>query len=140
MQIIGKTAPLHTYTYGYDFADGLITLGRHDRALGEIWHLPSAETITTLQFIGMIYAETGTEPKVQVGPKAIIRVMSWFDAAMKPALEVFYQFDRSFVIDHSKFADTFGISVTPNRDAIAATVDWVRQDLSAANTNPRIGT
>lgn len=135
MQIIGKTAPLHTYTYVYDFADGLITLGRHDRALGEIWHLPSAETVTTRQFLDMIYAETGTEPNVQVGPKAIIRLMSWFNAALKPALEVFYQFDRPFVIDHSKFAETFGARVTPHREAIAATVDWVRQGASRRNTD-----
>jgi len=134
MQIIGKTAPLHTYTYVYDFADGLITLGRHDRALGEVWHLPSAPTVTTQQFLDQIYADAGTDPKVQVGPKTVIRVMSWFNAAMKPALEVFYQFDRPFVIDHSKFAETFGATPTPHVEAIAATVDWVRQDVGAANT------
>lgn len=134
MQIIGKTAPLHTYTFVDDFADGLITLGRHDRALGEVWHLPSAETVTTQQFLDMIYAETGTDAKVQVGPKAIIRLLSWFNADLKPALEVFYQFDRPFVIDHSKFANTFGATVTPHRDAIAATVDWIRRDLSAGQS------
>lgn len=128
MQIIGKTAPLHTYTYVYDFADGLITLGGHERAFGEIWHIPSADTITTREFLDMIYAETGTEPNVQVGPKTIIRVMSWFNDAMKPALEVFYQFDRPFIIDHGKFAAAFGSSVTSHNDAIAATVDWVRRD------------
>lgn len=131
MQIIGKTAPLHTYTYVYDFADGLITLGRDEQALGEIWHLPSADTVTTRQFLDLIYAETGTTPNIQVGPKPIIRVMSWFNAAMKPALEVFYQFDRPFVIDHGKFSLAFGATPTPHEEAIAATVAWVRQDPAA---------
>ncbi|MDH3306425.1 MAG: NAD-dependent epimerase/dehydratase family protein [Acidimicrobiia bacterium] len=130
MQIIGKTAPLHTYTYVYDFANGLIALGRHERALGEIWHLPSAETVTTRQFLDMIYAETGTTPNVQVGPKPIIRVMSLFNAGMKPALEVFHQFDRPFVVDHGKYARTFGATPTPHAEATAATVAWVRQELA----------
>ena len=130
MQIIGKKEPLHTYTYVYDFADGLITLGERDEALGEIWHIPSAPTITTQQFLDMVYAETGTAQNVQVGPKPILTIMSWFNSVMRPALEVFYQFDRPFVIDHSKFASTFGASPTPHKEAIAQTVAWVRQDLA----------
>ncbi len=130
MQIIGKKAPLHTYTYAYDFADGLITLGEHDKALGEIWHIPSAQTVSTQQFLDMIYAETGTEQNVLVGPKLIIAVMSWFDARMRSAYEVFYQFDRPFVVDHSKFEKAFGAaSTTPHKEAIAQTVNWVRKDL-----------
>lgn len=132
MQIIGKKEPLHTYTYVYDFADGLITLGEREEALGEVWHIPSAPTITTQQFLDMIYAETNTIPNVQVGPKPILTVMSWFNADMRPALEVFYQFDRPFIIDHSKFEKAFGARPTSHAQAIVETVNWVRQDLKIA--------
>ncbi|MDX1414976.1 MAG: hypothetical protein R3293_12345 [Candidatus Promineifilaceae bacterium] len=128
MQIIGKREPLHTYTYVYDFADGLITLGENERALGEIWHIPSARTITTEAFIDLLYTEIGGEPDVQVGPKPILTVMSWFNPQLKPALEVFYQFDRPFVIDHSKFEQAFGAEVTPHEQAIKATVNWLKQE------------
>ena len=128
MQLIGKREPLHTYTYVYDFADGLITLGAHDEALGEIWHLPSAPTITTGAFIDMMYAEIGRQPNVQLGPKPILTVMSWFNPQLKPALEVFYQFDRPFVVDHSKFERAFGAQPTPHRQAIKATVDWLQDE------------
>lgn len=130
MQIIGKKEPLHTYTYVYDFADGLITLGEREQALGEIWHLPSAPTITTQQFLDMLYAQTGTSPNVQVGPKAILRIMSLFNADIRPALEVFYQFDRPFVVDHSKFERAFGANPTPHKEAIGRTVQWARNDLA----------
>ena len=129
MQIIGKKEPLHTYTYVYDFADGLITLGERDEALGEIWHIPSSPTITTQQFLNMVYDQTGTTQNVQVGPKPILTIMSWFNAQMKPALEVFYQFDRPFVIDHSKYEKAFGAQTTSHKEAIAATVRWVEEDL-----------
>lgn len=35
------------FTYLGDFARDLVTLGKHDEALGETWHLPSAETLST---------------------------------------------------------------------------------------------
>lgn len=130
MQIIGKKEPPHTYTYVYDFAEGLITLGERDEALGEIWHLPSAPTVTTQQFLDMLYAETVTEPNVQVGPKLILRIMSWFNADIRPALEVFYQFDRPFIVDHSKYEAAFGANPTRHEDAIARTVRWARTDLA----------
>ncbi|MCO5188763.1 MAG: NAD-dependent epimerase/dehydratase family protein [Anaerolineae bacterium] len=130
MQIIGKKEPLHTYTYVYDFADGLITLGEREEAHGQIWHLPSAPTITTQQFLDMIYAETGTTPNVQVGPRPILRIMSLFNADIRPALDVFYQFDRPFVVDHSKFERAFGAYPTPHKEAIAQTVQWARNDLA----------
>jgi nucleoside-diphosphate-sugar epimerase len=126
MQIIGKRDPLHTYTYVYDFADGLITLGERDKALGEIWHIPSAPTISTGQLLDMMYAEFGTQPNVQFGPKPILTVMSWFNPDVKPALEVFYQFDRPFVLDHSKYKRAFGAHPTAHKEAIRQTVSWVK--------------
>lgn len=128
MQIIGKPEALHTYTYVYDFAEGLITLGARDEAFGEIWHIPSAPTITTGEFIDLMYEKLGHEPNVQVGPKLILTIMSWFNPDIRPALEVFYQFDRPFVVDHTKFERSFGAQPTPHRQAIKATVDWLNQE------------
>jgi nucleoside-diphosphate-sugar epimerase len=130
MQIIGKKDPLHTYTYVYDFADGLITLAERDEALGEIWHIPSAPTNTTGQFLDLMYAEIGAEPNVQLGPKPILTIMSWFNADMKPALEVFYQFDRPFVLDHSKYEKAFGAQPTAHTEAIQQTVSWVKEKMT----------
>ena len=127
MQIIGKKNPLHTYTYVYDFADGLITLGERDKAPGEIWHIPSAPTITTQKFLDMMYAEIGGEPDVQVAPKPILTIMSWFNPDLKPALEVSYQFDRPFILDHSKYQKAFDARPTAHKKAIRQTVNWVKE-------------
>lgn len=70
----------------------------------------------------MMYDEIGAQPNVQVGPKPILTIMSWFNPDLKPALEVFYQFDRPFVVDHSKYARAFGAQPTPHREAIRATL------------------
>jgi len=59
-QILGDPDALHTYTFIDDFAKGLITLGAREEALGETWHIPSAETLTARQFVEAVFAEVGT--------------------------------------------------------------------------------
>ena len=39
-----------------------------------------------------------------------------------------YQRDRSWVVDHTRFARAFGAEVTPHVDAIALTLAWWRRD------------
>ncbi|MGE5601575.1 MAG: hypothetical protein ACM30E_00905 [Nitrososphaerales archaeon] len=37
-----------------------------------------------------------------------------------------YEFEKPFVIDSSRFEQTFGVRATPIADAIEATVGWYR--------------
>ena len=54
-QVLGDPDLPHTFTYLGDFARGLATLGTHDEAFGQVWHVPSAETLTTREFIDLVY-------------------------------------------------------------------------------------
>lgn len=125
--VIGDVNTPHTYTYVDDFASGLITLGRQEGALGEIWHVPCAETITTRQFIEIVYKEAGAEPKIRAGTRIPLTVMSLFSSKMKFALQVLYQFDRPFIVDHSKYDKAFGSNPTPHQEATMRTLDWYRE-------------
>ena len=49
----------HTLTYIRDFARALVTLSRHEEAYGQAWHVPSAETVTTRQFVELVEIEIG---------------------------------------------------------------------------------
>ncbi len=130
--VIGNMKMPHTYTYVDDFANGLITLGDNDQALGGIWHVPAAETITTGQFIDMVYGEAGTETKIRAGTRIPLTFMSLYNSKMKFALQVLYQFDRPFIVDHSKFENAFGANPTPHSDATRLTLDWYRQKTPAS--------
>jgi nucleoside-diphosphate-sugar epimerase len=125
--VIGNVDKRHTYTYVDDFANGLITLGDREEALGEIWHVPSAETISTRQFIEMVYSEAGQETKIRAGTRIPLFFMSLFDSKMKFALQVLYQFDRPFIVDHSKFEKAFGANPTPHLEGMQRTLDWYRE-------------
>lgn len=132
----GKTANLtgdldqpHTLTYIRDFARALVTLSQHDDAYGRFWHVPSAETITPRQFIQHIEAELGHPVKARTAGKWMMRLVGLFNPAAGEVVEMMYEFEEPFVVDHSRFAATFGSDVTPHAAAIRETVEWYRQHL-----------
>ena len=125
-ELLGNPDLPHTVTYIYDFAEGLVTLGERDEALGEVWHVPSAETLSLRQFVGLIAAKAGQPARVQVTPSWIIRFLSLFNPTLRAVAEQLYQSERPWVVDHSKFASAFGAHPTPHPEAIARTLDWYR--------------
>jgi hypothetical protein len=42
--------------------------------------------------------------------------------------EMLYEFEETFIVDHSKYARAFGANPTPHRKAIRQTLDCLRQD------------
>jgi nucleoside-diphosphate-sugar epimerase len=130
-QLLGDPDQLHTYTFIGDFARALAILGERDEALGEVWHVPSAPTITTRQFIDVIAAQAGYRVGVQVTPGWMIRALGLVNPSMRAVGEQLYQSEHAFVVDHSKFARTFGSAPTPHADAIQRTVEWFRNERPA---------
>jgi nucleoside-diphosphate-sugar epimerase len=106
----------------------LVILGERDEALGQVWHIPNAETVTTRQFLQWVFEEIGQPPKIQVAPKLILRVMGLFNGNLREILEMLYQFEEPFILDHAKFEGVFGNHATPLREAIRQTVAWYRQN------------
>ena len=123
-QMLGDPDQPHTYTYLADFARGLVTLGTRDEALGEIWHVPSAETLTTREFVRRIYEIAGQPPRLRVLPGPFLAVLALVSPMLRAVREQQYQREAAWVVDHGKFATAFGEAVTPHREAIEATLDW----------------
>ena len=124
-QLLGNPDLPHTVTYIYDFAEGLVTLGERDEALGEVWHVPSADTPLG-QFVGLVAAKASRPARVQVAPSLIIRFLALFNPTLRAVAEQLYQSERPWVVDHAKFAAAFGAHPTPHPEAIARTLDWKR--------------
>lgn len=123
---LGALDAPHTLTYLPDFATGLVTLGTHEAAFGEVWHLPSNEPITGRDFIERVYAEAGRAPSMRAYGSWMLTLAGLFDAQIWEAREVLYQFRDPFVMDTSKFEAAFGADVTPYDAAIRETLDWHR--------------
>ena len=116
----------HTYTFIDDFASGLVTLAEHDEAFGEIWHVPSAETITTRRFVEMVFAKLQRPASMRPAPKLAIALLAFFVPPMAAVKETAYQREQPWVVDHSKFTRAFGSRPTPHEQAISQTLGWFR--------------
>src|SRR5215218_4697413 len=130
-QLAGDLDQPHTYTYVPDIGRGLVILGEREEALGQVWHLPSPETLTTRQFVEMIFEEVGKPARVQAAPKILLRAIGLFNPGIRETIEMLYEFEEPFVVDHSKFEEAFGEQATPLRESIQRSVRWYREERPA---------
>ncbi len=131
--LIGKLDQPHTYTFIRDFASALVTLGQRDAALGQVWHVPSAATVTTGEMVGLFARELGAPLTPRLANLAMLTVLGWFNPMLRELKEMYPSFANPYVVDHSRFAASFGASPTPHAEAVRATVAWYRQHAVAAS-------
>jgi nucleoside-diphosphate-sugar epimerase len=130
-QVAGDPDQPHTYTYAPDIGKGLVILGEREEALGRAWHLPSPETVTTREFVGMIFEEVGKPARLQAAPKLVLRALGLFNPPLRETIEMLYEFEEPFVVDNSRFERELGEQATPLREAIQRTVRWYREERPA---------
>ena len=126
-QVLGDPDAPHTFTFIDDFAAGLITLATHDESLGQVWHVPSAETVTIRRFVQMVFQRAGKPLRLTRVPRIAVFLLAIFSPTLQGVKEVLYQSSAPWVVDHSKFARAFGVATTPHSEAIAQTMEWFRQ-------------
>ena len=114
----------HSMSYIKDFAKGLVTLGEHDEALGEVWHIPASEPITGREFITLVFEAAGKAPKMTTLTPFMTRVGGLFSPLVREFGEVMYQFEKPFITNASKFKAAFALETTPYREAIAETLEF----------------
>jgi len=126
-QLIGRMDLPHTHTYVKDFGKALVTLGERDEADGHAWHVPNDQPgMTQGELVRMFAEEAGVEPKMSSMGKLMMSIGGLFIPEAKETVEMMYEFENPFVIDSSKFEQTFGMRATPIREAIQETVAWYR--------------
>lgn len=133
VQVLGNPDLPHTYSYMPDIGKALVMLGTADEALGQVWHIPSATTVTTRQWLQLVGEAIGRPVRLQTVPKLLLQGLGLFKPDVREVLEMVYQFEEPFVIDGSKFIRAFGEHATPLPTAIQATVDWWRRHEQTAS-------
>jgi nucleoside-diphosphate-sugar epimerase len=127
VSILGKPDVKHTYTFIEDFGKALVTLGQTENAYGEAWHVPNSETVTVREFVELAAQLAGVKAKIKPMGKGMLRIGGLFIPEARESIEMFYQFEKDFVISNRKYIDRFGQSATPLNEALAATVEWYRK-------------
>jgi nucleoside-diphosphate-sugar epimerase len=125
-QVLGNPDVPHTLTSIDDFGSALVTLSQQDRALGDVWHVPNAETVSMRRFIEMVFQQLGKPPRLRPVPKIFINALALVLPPMVAVRETMHQSERPWVVDHSKYIRAFGGQPTPHETAIAQTIAWYR--------------
>jgi nucleoside-diphosphate-sugar epimerase len=127
-RVLGDPDLLHTVTYIEDFGRALVALGERDEALGSVWHVPNAESVTVRRFVDLVFAEVGGPPRLRAAPGWGLALAGLFDPTIRAVREQLYQSESPWVVDSSRFERTFGWKATPLPEAVRATVSWFRDD------------
>jgi nucleoside-diphosphate-sugar epimerase len=129
---IGNPDLLHTYSYVPDIAAGLAVLGTDERAVGQVWHLPGPQTVSTRAVLQQIASEVGHAVPIRSVPKFVLRALGLVNPMMRGLAEMAYEFEDPFFLDTTKFESTFGAGGTPLDVAIKETVAWYQSQTSAS--------
>jgi nucleoside-diphosphate-sugar epimerase len=127
VDFIGNPELAHTYSYVPDIAAGLATLGTDARAVGQVWHLPGPQTVTTRAFVDVLAEVVGHPVKIRIPPKLVLRALGLVNPLIRELAEMEYEFEAPFVLDTTKYTSTFGPAGTSLNDAIRQTVEWYRR-------------
>lgn len=80
--------------------------------------------MSTGQFIGLVEQEIGRPIQVRAAGKNMMRVVGLFKPEVREFVEIMYEFEEPFIIDHGRYVAAFGNGVTPHAQAIKETVAW----------------
>jgi nucleoside-diphosphate-sugar epimerase len=121
---LGKLDVPHALLFVEDFARGLMALGTHEQALGQVWHIPTAQALTGRQYIALASEAAGVQARALAVPGLLLRVLGLTNAVLRESVELLYEFNEPYLIDGSKYSRAFGGIPTPHQEAMRRTVAW----------------
>jgi nucleoside-diphosphate-sugar epimerase len=128
-QILGPGNQPHSLTYIDDFGRALALLGSNERAYGGIWHVANAAPITLDAFADLVFAAAGLPAKVKHISKLSLRLAGMFVPPAREMVEIYYQFDRPFIVDDHKVRSAFALDHTHIEMAVERTVTALKQEM-----------
>lgn len=123
-ELLGNIHVPHTFTFIDDFGTALVNLGERDEALGRAWHVPNAPAETSASIVSCVEEMLGKPVKVRVAGKWYIRFGGLFVPAAREMIEMFYEFEKPYVVDDSQYKRVFGDHSTPLREGLRQTLEW----------------
>lgn len=123
---LGTLDAPHSHSFIGDVGRSLATLGAHDAAFGEVWHLPAGPPATGRAFLLAAFAAVGQPARLKSMPYSVLWLGGLFNPTIREIRETFYQFQAPFVMDTTKFERAFAPTITPLAEGLRQTVAWYR--------------
>jgi nucleoside-diphosphate-sugar epimerase len=122
--LVGNIDLPHTYTFIEDFGQAMAVVGERAEALGQIWHAPNVETLTTRQMMQR-FADAAKLPiKFQVIGNTVLILMGLFVPFMRELGDLAYSREKPYIVESDKITRLLGLKATPLPVAVQRTLDW----------------
>jgi nucleoside-diphosphate-sugar epimerase len=132
VDILGDPDALHSVTFVPDLAAAMVRLADEPESWGRAWHVPNAPAVTQRALVELAGAAAGTRPTVRRIATWQLKALGMFSAPMRETVEMAYEFEHDFVVDHHDYAERFGDHATPLAEAFAATMRTAGASIESA--------
>jgi nucleoside-diphosphate-sugar epimerase len=139
IQLLGKADKPHSFSYVPDAGRAMAMLGTSEKSWGQIWIPPVLPATTQLEFAQKVWQAAGQSgtTRITLLNKWMLSLVGLFNAGSRETVEMFYEFEKPYVVDSSKFEKTFGVKATPLDEAIERTLEYYRHHLSIQSGTSR---
>jgi nucleoside-diphosphate-sugar epimerase len=140
IQLLGKADVPHSFSYVPDAGKAMAILGTSEKSWGQVWIPPVMPVITQHEFASKVWsaAEQPGKAKVTLLKKWMLGLVGLFNSGSRETVEMFYEFEKSYVVDSSKFEKTFGVKATPLDEAIARTLEHYQTQLDQKDSTTKV--
>jgi len=122
VRVAGDPSRLHTYTYVGDFGEAMVRLSETPASWGQAWHVPNAPTTTTRAFAELVADIAGSTAQLRPISRWQLRMIGTIVPAVREMVEMLYEFENDWVVDHGRYAALLGDHATPLDDALRSTL------------------
>jgi nucleoside-diphosphate-sugar epimerase len=114
----------HCFTYLPDFARALRLVAAAEDAYGSAWHVPNSPALSMHELLAQVYKRTQHPLHYQTAAVWQLQLLGVINPIVRELVEMSFQWDRPYEVDHSRFATRFGEHYTPLADGLETALEW----------------
>lgn len=128
-QLTGSAEMPHSWAYIQDIGRAAALLGTRAEALGQVWIAPHAAPHTQGEVVELAGQILERPVEYTVFSTFMMRLGGLFIPAARATVEMMYEFNEPFIVDSSKFEQTFKIEATPFETGLRQTIAWYQAEV-----------
>jgi nucleoside-diphosphate-sugar epimerase len=115
---LGKAKTKHSFTYVPDAGKAMYLLGQNPSSDNQIWHLPTAPSLTGIEFIDLAARAFKTSLRYMSVNKLMLQMIGLFNKVIGGTVEMYYQYDHDYIFNSDKFEKAFNFKPTSYEDGV----------------------
>ena len=97
---------------------GMFLLGQNPSSDNQIWHMPTAKPLKSIEFIEMTAKIYGVQPKYMAINKFMLQLFGLFSTMTNELVEMYYQYNHNYDFNSDKFEKAFNYKPASYEDGI----------------------